>query len=180
LTGLPFRSHPNKFAALSAHDELVFGARRDCTLAGSLMKIANDIRWLASGPRCGLGELRIPENEPGLIDHARKVIHPVRSDDHDRRAGPRQQRGDCLRRSQGNFELNVFKPSSIHNFLHSVTLLHDACSRFFIEYLVTGITLDRARIESSVKNSLMLVTALSPKIGYDKAAQIAHTLTKRI
>jgi len=175
LTGLPFRSHPNKFAALSAHDELVFAHGAIATLAGSMMKIANDIRWLASGPRCGLGELRIPENEPGSSIMPGKV-NPTQCEAMTMIAV--QVHGNnaaiAFAGSQGNFELNVFKPVIIHNFLHSVTLLHDACHGF-IEYLVNGITLDRARIESSVKNSLMLVTALSPKIGYDKAAQIAHT-----
>lgn len=99
LTNLPFRSHPNKFAALSAHDELVFAHGAIHTLAGSLMKIANDIRWLASGPRCGLGELQLPENEPGLLDHARQgEPDPVRGDDHDCRADSRKQRRDRLRR----------------------------------------------------------------------------------
>jgi fumarate hydratase, class II len=175
LTGLPFRSHPNKFAALSAHDELVFAHGAIHTLAGSLMKIANDIRWLASGPRCGLGELRIPENEPGSSIMPGKV-NPTQCEAMTMVAV--QVHGNnaaiAFAGSQGNFELNVFKPVIIHNFLHSVTLLSDACQGF-VEYLVQGITLDHARIASYVQNSLMLVTALSPRIGYDKAAQIAHT-----
>ncbi len=174
LTRLPFRSHPNKFAALSAHDELVFAHGAILTLAGSLMKIANDIRWLASGPRCGLGELHIPENEPGSSIMPGKV-NPTQCEAMTMIAA--QVHGNhaaiAFAGSQGNFELNVFKPVIIHNFLHSVTLLHDACPGF-VDYLIRGITLDRARIDAYVHNSLMLVTALTPRIGYDKAAQIAH------
>ena len=175
LTGLPFRSHPNKFAALSAHDELVFAHGALNTLAGSLMKIANDIRWLASGPRCGLGELRLPENEPGSSIMPGK-INPTQCEAMTMIAA--QVHGNnaaiSFAGSQGNFELNVFKPVIIYNVLHSVTLLHDAC-HLFVDHLVHGIDLDRARIDSYVKNSLMLVTALSPAIGYDKAAEIAHS-----
>jgi fumarate hydratase, class II len=175
LTGLPFRSHPNKFAALSAHDELVFAHGAIHTLAGALMKIANDIRWLASGPRCGLGELLLPENEPGSSIMPGKV-NPTQCEAMTMIAV--QVHGNnaaiSFAGSQGNFELNVFKPVIIYNFLHSVTLLHDACHGF-VDYLITGLTLNRARIASYVQNSLMLVTALSPQIGYDKAAQIAHT-----
>ena len=175
LTGLPFRSHPNKFAALSAHDELVFAHGAVHTLAGSLMKIANDIRWLASGPRCGLGELRIPENEPGSSIMPGKV-NPTQCEAMTMIAV--QVHGNhaaiAFAGSQGNFELNVFKPVIIHNFLHSITLIHDACHGF-VDYLITGITLNRARIAASVNNSLMLVTALSPRLGYDQAARIAHT-----
>ena len=174
LTGLPFRSHPNKFAALSAHDELVFADGALVTLAGSLMKIANDIRWLASGPRCGLGELRIPENEPGSSIMPGKV-NPTQCEAMTMVAA--QVYGNhaalAFAGSQGNFELNVFKPVMIYNFLHSVTLIHDACHGF-VEYLIQGITLDRTRIDAYVHHSLMLVTALTPQIGYDKAAQIAH------
>ena len=174
LTGLPFRSHPNKFAALSAHDELVFASGALKTLAGSLMKIANDIRWLASGPRAGLGELTLPENEPGSSIMPGKV-NPTQSEamtmvavqvfGNDAAIG--------FAGSQGNFELNVFKPVIIHNFLNSVRLLADACGSF-TEYCVDGMELDEQRIKENVENSLMLVTALSPKIGYDKAAEIAH------
>ena len=175
LTGLPFRSHPNKFAALSAHDELVFAHGALNTLAGALMKIANDIRWLASGPRCGLGELRLPENEPGSSIMPGKV-NPTQCEAmtmivvqvHGNNAAV------SFAGSQGNFELNVFKPVMIHNFLHSVTLIHDA-SHGFVDHLVQGIDLNHDRIDSYVKSSLMLVTALSPKLGYDKAAEIAHT-----
>ncbi len=175
LTGLPFRSHPNKFAALSAHDEIHFAHGAINTLAGSLMKIANDIRWLASGPRCGLGEIFIPENEPGSSIMPGKV-NPTQCEAMTMVAV--QVHGNnaaiAFACSQGNFELNVFKPVIIHNFLHSVTLLNDACHGF-VEYMINGITLNRDRIDSYVENSLMLVTALSPRIGYDKAAKIAHT-----
>jgi fumarate hydratase class II len=174
LAGLPFRSHPNKFAALSAHDELVFAHGALATLAASLMKIANDIRWLASGPRCGLGELTIPENEPGSSIMPGKV-NPTQCEAMTMVAA--QVHGNnaavAFAGSQGNFELNVFKPVIIHNVLHSITLLRDAC-RSFVDHLVTGITLNRDRIDAYVRNSLMLVTALSPRIGYDKAARIAH------
>jgi fumarate hydratase class II len=175
LTGLPFQSHPNKFAALSAHDEVVFASGALKTLAASLMKIANDVRWLASGPRAGFGELILPENEPGSSIMPGKV-NPTQSEamtmvavqvfGNDAAIG--------FAGSQGNFQLNVFKPVMIHNFLNSVRLLADAC-RSFVDHCVLGMELDLARIEQNVKNSLMLVTALSPKIGYDKAAEIAHT-----
>ncbi len=175
LTGLPFRSHPNKFAALSAHDELIFAHGAITTLAASLMKIANDIRWLAAGPRAGLGELIIPENEPGSSIMPGKV-NPTQSEAMTMIAV--QVHGNnaaiTFAGSQGNFELNVFKPVMIFNFLHSITLLHDA-SHGFVEYLIDGIELNRERIDYYVKNSLMLVTALSPKIGYDNAAKLAHT-----
>jgi fumarate hydratase class II len=174
LTGLPFKSHPNKFAALSAHDEIVFASGALKTLAASLMKIANDVRWLSSGPRAGLGELDIPENEPGSSIMPGKV-NPTQSEamtmvavqvfGNDAAIG--------FAGSQGNFELNVFKPVMIHNFLQSVRLLGDAC-RSFVDHCVVGIEVNRKRIDENLKNSLMLVTALSPKIGYDKAAEIAH------
>jgi len=173
LTGLPFRSHPNKFAALSAHDEIVYASGALKTLAASLMKIANDVRWLASGPRCGLGELTIPENEPGSSIMPGKV-NPTQSEaltmvavqvmGNDAAIG--------IAGSQGNFELNVFKPVIIFNFLNSVRILADA-SRSFVDHCVKGIDIDEKKIDFYVKNSLMLVTALTPKIGYDKAAQIA-------
>jgi fumarate hydratase class II len=174
LTHLPFRSHPNKFAALSAHDELVYAHGAITTLAASLMKISNDIRWLASGPRCGLGELSIPENEPGSSIMPGKV-NPTQCE---------AMTMVCVQvhgataavgfgGSQGNFELNVFKPVIIYNFLHCVTLITDACHGY-VEYMIKGIEVDRAKVDWYVKNSLMLVTALAPKVGYDKAAQIAH------
>jgi fumarate hydratase class II len=174
LTGLPFESHPNKFAALSAHDEIVFASGALKTLAASLMKIANDIRWLASGPRAGFGEITLPENEPGSSIMPGKV-NPTQSEamtmvavqvfGNDAAIG--------FAGSQGNFQLNVFKPVMIHNFLNSVRLLSDAC-RSFTDHCIVGMELDHTRIRDNVANSLMLVTALTPKIGYDKAAEIAH------
>ena len=175
LTGLPFRSHPNKFAALSAHDELVFAQGAMETLAASFMKISNDIRWLASGPRCGLGELSIPENEPGSSIMPGKV-NPTQCEAMTMVCA--QVHGATaaigFAGSQGNFELNVFKPVIIYNFLHSVTLIADACHGY-VEFMIKGIEVDRAKVDWYVKNSLMLVTALAPKVGYDKAAKIAHT-----
>jgi fumarate hydratase class II len=175
LTGLPFRSHPNKFAALSAHDEIVFAQGAMETLAASFMKISNDIRWLASGPRCGLGELSIPENEPGSSIMPGKV-NPTQCEAMTMVCA--QVHGATaavgFAGSQGNFELNVYKPVMIYNFLHSVTLITDACHGY-VEYMVKGIEVDQAKVGWYVKNSLMLVTALAPKIGYDKAAQVAHT-----
>jgi fumarate hydratase class II len=179
LTGLPFKSHPNKFAALSAHDEIVFASGALKTLAGSLMKIANDIRWLASGPRCGLGELILPENEPGSSIMPGKV-NPTQSEAMTMVCV--QVFGNDLATtfagSQGNFELNVYKPVMIHNFLHSVRLLHDA-SHGFVEYCIAGIELNREQIDAHLKDSLMLVTALNPHIGYDKAAQVAKNAHKK-
>lgn len=175
LTGLPFRSHPNKFAALSAHDELLFAHGAVTTLAASLLKIANDIRWLASGPRCGLGELLIPENEPGSSIMPGK-INPTQCEAMTMVAV--QVHGNnaaiSFACSQGNFELNVFKPVIIHNFIQSVNLLTDACHSFS-GHLLEGLTINREQIKKHLDNSLMLVTALSPRIGYDKAAEIAHT-----
>jgi len=175
LTGLPFTSHPNKFAALSAHDELIFASGAVKTLAASLMKIANDIRWLASGPRCGLGELILPENEPGSSIMPGKV-NPTQSEAMTMVAVQVMGNDAAIgfAGSQGNFELNVFKPVMIHNFLHSVRLIADACHGF-VDYCINGIELDHERIDGYVKNSLMVVTALNPKIGYDKAAKIAKT-----
>ncbi len=178
LTGLPFTSNPNKFASLSAHDEFVFASGALKTLACSLMKIANDVRWLASGPRCGLGELTIPENEPGSSIMPGKV-NPTQSEamtmvccqvmGNDAAIG--------FAGSQGNFELNVFKPVIIHNFLHSVRLLSDSC-RSFTHHCASGIEPNMERINHYVQDSLMLVTALNPHIGYDKAAQIAKKAHK--
>jgi fumarate hydratase, class II len=173
LTGLPFKSHPNKFAALSAHDELVYASGALKTLADSLMKIANDVRWLASGPRAGLGELMLPENEPGSSIMPGKV-NPTQSEAMTMVAVQVLGNDAAIgfAGSQGNFELNVFKPVMIHNFLHSVRLLTDAC-RSFTDHCISGMELNYQRIEQHVRNSLMLVTALNPKIGYDKAAEIA-------
>ncbi|KAA6464769.1 class II fumarate hydratase [Acidobacteria bacterium AB60] len=179
LTGLPFRSHPNKFAALSAHDELVFASGALETLSGSLMKIANDVRWLASGPRCGLGELLLPENEPGSSIMPGKVnptqceaLTMVAVQVHGNHAAI------AFAGSQGNFELNVFKPVMIYNFLHSVRLLTDAC-RSFTDFCVRGMRANLERIETYVESSLMLVTALNRHIGYDKAAKLAKTAHER-
>ena len=173
LTGLPFVSAPNKFAALAAHDALVWASGTVRTLAVSLMKIANDIRWLASGPRAGLGELILPENEPGSSIMPGKV-NPTQSEaltmvcvqvmGNDTAVG--------IAGSQGNFELNVYKPVMIFNFLHSVTLLSDASTNFR-RFAVEGLEANTERIAEHVRNSLMVVTALNPHIGYDKAAAIA-------
>jgi fumarate hydratase class II len=175
LTGLPFRSHPNKFAALSAHDELVFASGAVETLSVSLMKIANDVRWLGSGPRCGLGELLLPENEPGSSIMPGKV-NPTQSEAMTMVAV--QVHGNhsaiAFAGSQGNFELNVFKPVMIYNFMHSVRLLSDTC-KMFVEFCVEGLEANLRRIHEYVENSLMLVTALNQHIGYDKAAKLAKT-----
>jgi fumarate hydratase, class II len=175
LTGLPFRSHPNKFTALSAHDEIVFASGALKTLAASLMKIANDIRWLASGPRCGLGELTLPENEPGSSIMPGKV-NPTQCEAMTMVAVQVMGNDAAIgfAGSQGNFELNVFKPVIIFNYLHSVELLADVCNSF-VEHCVQGIEVNREQVDKYVKHSLMLVTALSPKIGYDNAAKVAHT-----
>jgi fumarate hydratase, class II len=179
LTGLPFKSHPNKFAALSAHDEMVFASGALKTLACSLMKIANDVRWLGSGPRAGIGELVLPENEPGSSIMPGKV-NPTQSEaltmvavqvlGNDAAIG--------FAGSQGNFELNVFNPVMVHNLLHSIRLLKDAC-RGFVDFCVQGLELNRARIEENLRQSLMLVTALNPHIGYDNAARIAKNAHKK-
>ena len=174
-TGKPFVSAPNKFAALSAHDAMVTASAVLRTLAGALMKIANDIRWHASGPRAGLGELRIPENEPGSSIMPGKInstqaealtmvaVQVFGNDAAVAFAG-----------SQGNFQLNVYKPVILHNVLESIALLADAV-RSFDEHCARGLEPDRRRIERHVDESLMLVTALTPHIGYEKAAQIALT-----
>jgi fumarate hydratase class II len=173
LTGLPFVTAPNKFAALAGQEATVFASGALRTLATSLMKIANDIRWLGSGPRAGLGELRLPENEPGSSIMPGKV-NPTQAEamtmvcvqvmGYDAAIG--------IAGSQGNFELNVFKPVIAHDLLHAIELLTDAC-RTFREFCVEGLEADTARIDEHVANSLMLVTALTPRIGYDKAAEIA-------
>jgi fumarate hydratase class II len=173
LAGLPFKSAANMFAALAAHDALVAAHGSIRTLAVSLMKIANDIRWLGSGPRSGLGELSLPENEPGSSIMPGKV-NPTQSEAVTMVCC--QVLGNdvaiAVAGSQGNFELNVFKPVIIRNFLHSTRILADA-SRTFREFCVEGIQPNRERIAELVDRSLMLVTALSPKIGYEKAAEIA-------
>jgi fumarate hydratase class II len=173
LTGLPFRSHPNKFTALASHDEVVYASGALKTLAASLMKIANDIRWLGSGPRAGIGELVLPENEPGSSIMPGKV-NPTQSEAMTMIAV--QVFGNDLAisfaGSQGNFELNVFNPVMILNFLQSTTLIRDTC-RSFREHLVEDLMPNEAVIARYLAESLMLVTALAPHIGYDKAAEIA-------
>lgn len=174
LTELPFRSAENKFAALSAHNPIVLASGALKSLAASLMKIANDIRWLGSGPRCGLGELILPANEPGSSIMPGK-INPTQCEamsmvciqvmGNDTAIG--------FAASQGNFELNVFKPVIIHNLLHSIRLLSDSCLSFS-EHCIKGLDANRKQIEQYLNRSLMLVTALNPIIGYDKAAKIAH------
>ncbi len=178
LTGLPFVTAPNKFAALAAHDALVVlhGALKG--LACALMKIANDVRWLASGPRCGIGELVIPENEPGSSIMPGKV-NPTQSEAMTMVCG--QVMGNDVAVNvggmSGNFELNVFKPLMIHNVLHSTRLLGDACQSFR-EFCAAGIEAASERIDRNLRDSLMLVTALNPHIGYDNAAKIAKKAHK--
>ena len=178
LTGLPFVAAPNKFAALSAHNEFVFASGALKSLACSGMKIANDVRWLASGPRCGLGELTIPENEPGSSIMPGKV-NPTQSESLTMVAVQVMGNDAAIgfAASQGNFELNVFKPVIVFNFLNSARLLADGCDSFD-QHCAAGIEPNRERIEGYVKNSLMLVTALNPHIGYDKAAKIAKKAHK--
>ncbi|MGH2675669.1 MAG: class II fumarate hydratase, partial [Actinomycetota bacterium] len=172
-TGLPFTAARNPFAALASHDALVHAHGAVRTLAVSLMKIANDIRWLGSGPRSGLGELELPENEPGSSIMPGKV-NPTQSEAMTMVCT--QVFGNdvamAVAGSQGNFELNVFKPVMIRNFLHSAGILADVC-RTFREFCVDGLRPNRERIAELVDRSLMLVTALSPHIGYEKAAKIA-------
>jgi fumarate hydratase class II len=175
LTGKPFITAPNKFAAQGSLDAIVAAMAALRGVAVALMKIANDMRWLASGPRCGLGELLLPSNEPGSSIMPGKVnptqceaivmisIQVIAEDNAVAFAG-----------SQGNFELNAMRPIVINNFLHSARILADGCEKFN-EFSVKGTLLNRKKIGDYVKNSLMLVTALSPVIGYDKASQIAHS-----
>ncbi len=173
LTGLPFVSAANKFAALAAHDEIVLTSGVLKTLATALMKIANDIRWLGSGPRCGLGELILPANEPGSSIMPGKV-NPTQCEaltmvcvqvmGNDNAIG--------FANSQGNFELNVYKPLIIYNLIQSIYLLTDAC-RSFTKFCVLGLTANLDKINYYLHHSLMLITALNPVIGYDKAAAIA-------
>src|SRR5579883_2103058 len=175
ITKLPFTSAVNKFEALASNDAYVFAHGALNASATGLFKIANDIRLLGSGPRSGLGELILPENEPGSSIMPGKV-NPTQCE---------AMTMVCVQvhgattavgfaGSQGNFELNVYKPVMIYNFLHSVTLLTDACHGY-VEYMLKGIEVNHATIQHHVEHSLMLVTALAPKIGYDKAAKIAHT-----
>ncbi len=178
LTGKPFVTAPNKFAALAAHDALVFAHGAIKTLATSFFKIADDLRWLGSGPRSGLGELRLPENEPGSSIMPGKV-NPTQSEAVIMVAI--QVYGNdvavSMAGSRGNLELNVCKPVMIHNVCNSIDLLTDACDRFR-EFCVEGLEPDYEQIENHLNNSLMLVTALNPLIGYDKAAQVAKKAHK--
>ena len=178
LTGLSFITAPNKFAALAAHDALVYSHGAIKTLAVSMAKIADDLRWLGSGPRSGLGELRLPENEPGSSIMPGKV-NPTQSEA--MIMVSIQVLGNdtavSIAGSRGNLELNVCKPVLIFNYLHSVELLADACDRF-TEFCVVGLEPDLAQIDRHLTNSLMLVTALNPLIGYDKAAQVAKKAHK--
>jgi fumarate hydratase class II len=172
-TGLPFVSAPNKFSGLAGHDALVFLSGTLRTAAAALMKIANDVRWLGSGPRCGFGELKLPANEPGSSIMPGKV-NPTQCEamtmvcvqvmGNDVTVG--------FAGSQGNFELNVFKPVMIHNVLESIRLLSDACDSFRTN-CIDGLELDRERVDELMKKSLMLVTALNRHIGYDNAAKVA-------
>jgi fumarate hydratase class II len=174
LTGLPFVSAPNKFAALAASDAMIMASAALRTLAVSLLKIANDFRLLGSGPRCGLGELSLPENEPGSSIMPGKV-NPTQAEalamvciqvmGHDAAV--------AFAGSQGNLELNTYRPLILHNVLNSITLLTDACLSF-TRYCVVGVEANRERIRQLVNQSLMLITALTPHIGYDRAAQAAH------
>ncbi len=178
ITGLPFVSAPNKFSSLAAHDALVHTSATLRTLAVSLMKIADDIRWLASGPRCGLGEIKLPPNEPGSSIMPGKVnptqceamimvcIQVMGNDNAVAIAG-----------SRGNLELNVCKPVIIHNVIHSISILSDVCDTFR-RFAVEGLEPNLERIEEHLNNSLMLVTALNPYIGYDKAAEVAKKADK--
>jgi len=175
LTKLPFTPAPNKFEALAGHDALVFAHGALKTLACSMNKIANDVRWLASGPRAGLGELRIPENEPGSSIMPGKV-NPTQSEAVTMICAQVLGNDAAINigGASGNFELNVFKPLIIHNFLHSAKLLA-AGIRGFTEHCAVGIEADEKRIDELMRRSLMLVTALNTHIGYDAAAKIAKT-----
>ena len=178
LTGLPFITAPNKFEALAANDALVHAHGALKGIAASLFKIANDVRWLASGPRAGLSEIAIPENEPGSSIMPGKV-NPTQCEAITMLAA--QIMGNDVAvgigGASGNFELNVYKPVMIHNFLQSCRLIKDGCHSFR-EHCVEGIVPNMARIEENLQKSLMLVTALNPHIGYDKAAQIAKKAHK--
>ncbi len=174
LTGRPFVTAPNKFAAQGGMDAIVAAMSAVRGLAVALMKIANDMRWLSSGPRSGIGELRLPENEPGSSIMPGKV-NPTQSEAMlmvcIQVIG--QDAAVALAGATGNFELNTMRPVAINDFLHSARILGDACEKLR-EYQIEGTQLNRARIDELLGRSLMLVTALSPEIGYDKAAEIAH------
>ena len=179
FTGLPFETAPNKFEALAAHDALVFAHGAMKTLAASLMKLANDVRWLASGPRCGLGELTIPENEPGSSIMPGKV-NPTQSEAMTMVCVQVMGNDAAINfaGASGNFELNVYKPVMIYNFLQSVRLLADTCI-MFEEHCAVGIEPIKEKIQYFVDNTLMSVTALNPHIGYDNAAKIAKNAHKK-
>ncbi len=176
--GRPFSSAPNKFASLSAHDAMVTASASLRTLAGALMKIANDVRWLACGPRAGIGEILIPENEPGSSIMPGKV-NPTQSEALTMVAV--QVFGNdaavAFGGSQGNFQLNVFKPVMVHNLLESIQLIADACGAFN-DHCAVGIEPNLPTIEEHLGSSLMIVTALNPHIGYEKAAEIAKKAHK--
>lgn len=173
ITGIEFKTAPNKFEALAAHDAIVEASGVMKTLAASLMKIANDIRWLGSGPRCGIGEINLPANEPGSSIMPGKV-NPTQSEAMTMVCA--QVMGNDVAVNigglSGNFELNVFKPVMIYNLLQSIRLLGDACDSF-AEHCVVGIEANKVNIDKNLRNSLMLVTALNPHIGYDNAAMVA-------
>ena len=173
ISGQQFVSAPNKFAALASHDAFVAASGALKQLAAACMKIANDVRWLASGPRCGIGEIQIPANEPGSSMMPGKV-NPTQSEAMTMVATQVMGNDATIgfAASQGNFELNVFKPVLAYNLLQSVRLLADACESFN-KNCVADIEPDRERIEQHLRNSLMLVTALNPKIGYDASAKVA-------
>jgi len=178
ITGLPFVTAPNKFEALAAHDAMVEVSGALNVISCSIMKIANDLRFLASGPRCGLGELSLPENEPGSSIMPGKV-NPTQCESITMVAA--QVMGNhvavTVGGSNGHFELNVFKPMMVANVLRSIRLLGDGCVAF-TDKCVDGITVNRDRVDKLLYESLMLVTALNPHIGYDKAAKIAKTAHK--
>ena len=172
-TGLPFVTAPNKFEALAAHDAVVEASGALNVVAVSLMKIANDVRWLASGPRCGLGELVSPEHEPGSSIMPGKV-NPTQAESLTMVAVQVMGNNTAvqLAASQGNFELNVFKPVIAHNVLESIELLAGGCTSFRA-HCIEGLRANESRIETLLDQSLMLVTALTPAIGYDRACAIA-------
>ncbi len=174
LTGLPFVSDPNKFRALTSKDALVFTHGAVKAMAACMMKIANDVRWLASGPRCGIGEIRIPENEPGSSIMPGKV-NPTQCESVTMVAVQVMANDTAIgfAASQGNFELNVFMPVLIYNFLHSVRILSDSIRSFTLRCL-SGLVADRARMRENLERSLMLVTCLNPRIGYENAAKAAR------
>ncbi|EIE02520.1 class II fumarate hydratase [Leptospira licerasiae] len=178
-TGLPFTSAENKFEALAAHDSLVETHGVLKTIAASFMKIANDVRWLSSGPRCGIGEISIPENEPGSSIMPGKV-NPTQSEQMTMVASQVIANDVAVNigGASGNFELNVFKPLIIHNVLNSIRLLADSAVSFE-EHCARGIEPNKENIKEHLKNSLMLVTALNPHIGYDNAAKIAKNAHKK-